>query len=286
MRASWARLAVCVAVAACAAVAQAQYSMAELFAGGVITNSMGETMPVRVWRHYEKKDLPVPVVVLLHGSGECGRDNAKQLSCFAAMHTTLLVDEVIPPSLWALPQCTPASPWVRTIAFKPDYRQPRYPAPALRTVKEWLDGLIREGIADPDRIYIGGLSLGGFGTWDAIQRWPNYFAAAVPVCGGGSIEEGPVKNAATAPVWAFHGSADPSVPVDCSRRLVSALMQAGATPKYTEFQNAGHNVWPRVWGDSAVWRWLFRQRRGEKTRDEGDSGRGFFSSLLEYVTPD
>lgn len=286
MRASWARLAVCVAVAACAAVAQAQYSMAELFAGGVITNSMGETMPVRVWRHYEKKDLPVPVVVLLHGSGECGRDNAKQLSCFAAMHTTLLVDEEIPPSLWALPQCTPASPWVRTIAFKPDYRQPRYPAPALRTVKEWLDGLIKEGIADPDRIYIGGLSLGGFGTWDAIQRWPNYFAAAVPVCGGGSIEEEPVKNAATTPVWAFHGSADPSVPVDCSRRLVSALMQSGATPKYTEFQNAGHNVWPRVWGDSAVWRWLFRQRRGEKTRDGGDSGRGFFSSLLEYVTPD
>lgn len=282
------RVAALAAAALCAAAAQAQFSMAELFAGGAITNSLGETMPVRVWRHYEKKDLPVPVVVLLHGSGECGRDNAKQLSNFGALNNILLLDDELPPALWAIPQCTPANPWVRAIAFKPDYRQPRYPSPALRTVKEWVDGLIAEGVADPDRIYVAGLSLGGFGTWDAIQRWPNYFAAAVPVCGGGSIQEEAIRNAATTPVWVFHGEADANVPVDCSRRMVSALTRAGAAPKYTEFPKMGHPIWSRVWGDSAVWHWLFRQRRGERPKDGGEKegSGGFFGSLLEYVTPD
>ena len=274
------RVAALAAAALCAAAAQAQFSMAELFAGGAITNSLGETMPVRVWRHYEKKDLPVPVVVLLHGSGECGRDNAKQLSNFGALNNILLLDDELPPALWAIPQCTPANPWVRSIAFKPDYRQPRYPSPALRTVKEWVDGLIAEGVADPDRIYVAGLSLGGFGTWDAIQRWPNYFAAAVPVCGGGSIQEEAIRNAATTPVWVFHGEADANVPVDCSRRMVSALTRAGAAPKQPPR--------PPPRGAPAAPPPPPRPRRGAPPHAPApnhDPG-GFLGSLLEYVTPD
>lgn len=268
--------------------AMAQFSIQETYAPGVITNSFGETMPMRVWRKYAPKDCPVPVVVLLHGSGECGQDNLKHLAAFSAFHNAILLDDTLPPALYLIPQCTSANPWVRTIAFSPDYRQPRYPAPALRTVKESLDALVREGIADPDRLYIGGFSLGGFGTWDAIQRWPGFFAAAVPVCGGGSVQEAPVRNAAQTAVWAFHGSADGNVPVDCSRRMVAALTQAGAAPKYTEYPNAGHGIWQRALGDTALIRWMFRQRRGRREADgEGaDSALGgFFRQLKEYVTP-
>ena len=152
--------------------------------------------------------------------------------------------------------------------------------------------LVKQGIADPERIYIGGYSLGGFGTWDAIQRWPNYFAGALPICGGGSVQEGPVRNAATTSIWVFHGAADGAVPVACSRRLVAALTKAGVTPLYTEFPGAGHEVWGRVFADSSVWRWLFRQRRGEPMANgSGDSDGGgamdaFLRQLKAYVTPD
>lgn len=275
-------------VAVLAFPAAAQFSIQETYAAGIITNRLGETMPMRVWRKYEPKDCPVPVVVLLHGSGESGQDNLKQLASFSSFHTSVLLDDTLPPALYLIPQCTSANPWVRAVAFKPDYRQPRYPAPALRTVKEYLEALVKEGTADPDRLYIGGFSLGGFGTWDAIQRWPGFFAAALPICGGGSIQEEPVRNAIQTAIWAFHGSADGNVPVDCSRRMVAALSQAGATPKYTEYPNAGHGIWQRALGDTAVIRWLFRQRRGCREAGEAESGSAlgsFFRQLKEYVTP-
>ncbi len=247
-----------------ATMSQAQFSIAEMFVAETLTNNAGETMPARVWHRYEKKDLPVPVVVLLHGSGECGQDNAKQLAPFKSLHTTVLIDDELPPAMYLVPQCTQRNPWVRTLAFQADYRLPRYPAPALRTVKEHLDKLIAEGIADPERLYIAGLSLGGFGTWDAIQRWPDTFAAALPICGSGSLEEAAIKNAATTNLWIFHGAADVNVPVDCSRRMVAALSKVDAPPKYTEYAKVGHNIWGKVLGDSATLRWLFRQRKGKK----------------------
>lgn len=263
---------------------QAQFSIQEMFVPAAITNHMNETMPVRVWRNYKKRDLPVPVLVMLHGSGECGQENAKQLPPFAPIHRQALIDDDIPPALYLVPQCTQRNAWVRTIAFKEDYRAPRYPAPALRTVKEYLDQLVAEGIADPDRIYIVGLSLGGFGTWDAIQRWPNYFAAAVPICSGGSLQEEQIKNALTTSVWVFHGEKDVNVPVACSRRMVAAMTKAGGSPKYTEYPNAGHNVWTRALQDRAVIKWIFRQKRG-KVESAPSSSSGVWGRIKAYVTP-
>ena len=270
--------------------AAAQFSLTECFRAETIKNDRGETLPVRVWRKYDKADLPVPVVVMLHGSGQCGTDNINQLGAFGALHHEILTNTDLPPALWAIPQCSQLNPWIRSIAFEETYRQPRYPAPSLRLVKEWLDDLIEQGIADPERIYIGGYSLGGFGTWDAIQRWPNYFAGALPICGGGSVQEDPMKHAATTSIWVFHGSADGAVPVACSRRMVAALTKIGMTPLYTEYNGEGHEVWGHVFRDSAVWRWLFRQRRGKPmaaTPDSEDDGfmDAFLQQLKAYVTP-
>lgn len=272
------------AVTAGAVAAQAQFAINEMFTPTTITNHLNETMPVRVWRNYKASDLPVPVLVLLHGSGECGQDNAKTLAPFTAIHRQALIDDDVPPALYLIPQCTQRNAWVRSLAFKEDYRLPRYPAPALRTVKEYLDQLVADGVVDPDRIYIGGLSLGGFGTWDAIQRWPNYFAAAVPICGGGSVQEEAIQAATTTSVWVFHGEADTSVPVACSRRMVAAMTKAGVTPKYTEYPKTGHNVWGRAFQDTALLKWVFRQRRGEPD-GSGDSS-GFWGRIKAYVTPE
>ncbi len=268
-------------------VARAQFEMVELFKAEEITNAMGEKMPVRVWRKYQPKDLPVPVVVLLHGSGECGKDNGAQLAPFHSFYLSVLLDSSLPPALYLLPQCTQQNAWVRGLAFQEDYRLPRYPAPALRTVKEYLDSLIATGVADPDRIYIGGYSLGAFGTWDAIERWPNYFAAAVPVCGGASMQEEAIRNAATTSIWIFHGSADGSVPVACSRRMIAPLQHAGLAPKYTEYPGMGHAIWDRTFGDTALLRWLFKQRRGKVEKYSEPSLLGAVAGqLLEFVMPD
>ncbi len=261
--------------------ASAQFSIHDVFAKETMVNAAGERMPLRAWHKYEKKDLPVPVVVLLHGSGECGQDNASHLGPFASFHQAVLIDDKLPPALYLIPQCTKRNAWIRSVAFKEDYKMPRYPSPALRMVKEHLDHLVATGVADPKRLYIAGLSLGGFGTWDAIQRWPNTFAAAVPICAGGSVEEKAVQNALTTSIWVFHGSADAAVPVACSQRMVAALARAGKPPKYTEYTNMGHNVWTRALGDSAMLHWMFRQRLGED--DPGPPEEGLFSTIGDYL---
>lgn len=264
-----------------AAAMQAQFTMAEQFKAEAISNKAGETLPARVWHHYSQKDLPVPVVVLLHGSGECGQDNAKQLPAFDPLYKTALIDDKLPPALYLVPQCTQTNPWVRTIAFEETYRLPRYPAPALRIVKEHLDTLIEKGVADPDRIYISGLSLGGFGTWDAIQRWPDFFAAAIPICGGGSIQEAPIQNASTTSIWIVHGEKDPTVNVECARRMIRALSAIDATPRYTEYPGAGHAIWGRVYNDSNIIKWMFEQRRGKPSYVD----EGFFNRLKNAILP-
>ncbi len=271
----------------CATLAQAQFSMAEQFEASAITNRFGETMPVRLWRHYQPKDRPVPVLVLLHGSGECGADNSAQLAPFQSLYKSALLDSSLPPALYVIPQCTRQNGWVRVTTFTEETKLPRYPAPALRTVKEYLDTLVAEGTADPERLYIGGYSLGGYGAWDAIARWEGYFAAAVPVCGGGSATESAVKAMAKTSIWAFHGSQDPTVPVAYSRRLIAALMREGVGAKYTEYEGAGHNIWGRAFGDSAMLRWVFRQKRGKVESAQGQTPvHALFRQLKAYVTPD
>jgi predicted peptidase len=131
--------------------------------------------------------------------------------------------------------------------------------------KEILDMLLNKysGI-DADRLYVTGLSMGGYGTWEAIERWPNYFAAAAPLSGAGD----PSKAALLVhePIWAFHGALDTVVPVSGSRDMISAITQAGGHPRYTEFPNDGHDLWTsgKVYSptaDPAFFSWLFSQKK-------------------------
>ena len=111
---------------------------------------------------------------------------------------------------------------------------------------------------DPKRLYVMGLSMGGYGTWDALQRYPEKFAAAVPICGGGDET---AADRIKAPVWAFHGDADGAVPVQRSRNMIEAIRKAGGKPKYTEYPGVGHNSWSAAFKDPELLKWLFSHHK-------------------------
>ncbi|MEO7648947.1 MAG: prolyl oligopeptidase family serine peptidase, partial [Bryobacteraceae bacterium] len=112
---------------------------------------------------------------------------------------------------------------------------------------------------DPARIYVTGQSLGGYGTWSAIAKRPDLFAAAVPVCGGGSTRK--AKEIAEVPVWAFHNTFDPIVLARESRRMISAIRKAGGNPIYTEFPVGLHNAWDPAYEQPGLVAWLLAQRK-------------------------
>jgi len=128
---------------------------------------------------------------------------------------------------------------------------------------EFLISLIHKLIKtlpiDTTRIYITGLSMGGFGTFDAIERYPNLFAAAVPVCGGGDVSKASLIS--HIPIWMFHGAEDPAVNPILSLNMTEALTKAGAHPGFTQYPEVGHFSWLGAYSDPAMIEWLFRQHR-------------------------
>ncbi|MDX1672440.1 MAG: prolyl oligopeptidase family serine peptidase, partial [Balneolaceae bacterium] len=149
--------------------------------------------------------------------------------------------------------------------FKGDFREGEpirladRPSKPLQLTMEVLDQVLADAPADSSRIYITGLSMGGFGTWDAIARWPERFAAALPVCGGGDPTT--AGRIAGVPIWAIHGADDPIVPPELSRQMIQALRDAGANPGYTEYPSVGHYSWVHSYSDPRVMSWMFSQRK-------------------------
>ena len=114
---------------------------------------------------------------------------------------------------------------------------------------------------DKQRVYLTGLSLGGYGTWSMARRYPDYFAAIVPICGGGSrsgIEQ--LKNT---PTWVFHGAKDETVSIDQSERLVEALKGVGGNVKFTVYPEAGHDAWTETYNNPKLYEWLLEQKRSK-----------------------
>src|SRR5262249_18275799 len=112
---------------------------------------------------------------------------------------------------------------------------------------------------DPKRVYLTGLSMGGFGVWQMAAKFPDRWAAIVAVCGGGDpAEAAAVKDI---PCWCFHGDADPVVPVSFARLMVEALRKFGASPHYDEYHGVGHNSWDKAYASDELYRWLLQQKR-------------------------
>lgn len=211
-------------------------------------------LPYRLFK--PKAEGTHPLVVFLHGAGERGDDNAAQLkNC--VKH--LLKQQEKQPFFLVAPQCPKDRRWVEVNWGAPSHAMPEQPSEPMGRLLGLLATLEKELGHDRTRVYVTGLSMGGFGTWDLLCRRPDLFAAAVPICGGGDEAQAP--RIAKIPQWIFHGDKDTVVKTARSRAMVEALKKAGGEPIYTEYPGVAHNSWDRAYADPKLWDWLFAQKR-------------------------
>jgi pimeloyl-ACP methyl ester carboxylesterase len=210
------------------------------------TDAQGNSIPYRllVPENYDASKM-YPLVVFLHGAGERGQNNDLPIRIRNGAYEFIqTADEYS--YFMLIPQC-PLNTW---------WWNDR----VIRLVLELLDDVRDEFSIDPARIYATGLSMGAIGMWQMLFREPDVFAAGIAICGG-SYNPSAVSQIAHIPFLVFHGSDDPIVPVEESRRTVKALQEAGGRVKYTEFEGADHMIWDRVYTNPEVIDWLFGQSR-------------------------
>jgi predicted peptidase len=223
----------------------------------------GHTLPYRFYSPELKKGEKYPLVIFFHGAGERGVDNRVQFLRFAS---TVPFWEKYPCYVVA-PGC-PQVPrpgknadgvWVDTPFGATANTMKDQPTWPMELSMELIDKIIAENKVDHDRIYVTGLSMGGYATWEILQREGKLFAAAVPISGGGDLAY--ADKLAKIPVWDFHGDADNTVPPVRSRDMIAAITKAGGKPKYTEYSGVGHDAWTRTYANPEVWDWLFAQKK-------------------------
>jgi predicted peptidase len=227
-----------------------------------VFKSDGKALPYRLLKPAETKSGEKhPLVVFLHGAGERGTDNKKQLVWFwdAKKPSPMTRPEVAAAKAFVIvPQCPEGKRWVEVPWEKGSYKSPEVSEP-LKLTLALIDSFIKDNPIDADRVYVIGMSMGGYGAFDAVQRRPELCAACVSICGAGDLSK--AKDIAHVPVWAFHGEVDRAVPVSGSREMVDALKKAGAEPKYTEYPKVGHNSWSPAFAETEFWNWVFAQKR-------------------------
>ena len=195
-------------------------------------------------KDYDQKDS-WPLMLFLHGSGERG-DNLDRVKQHGP--PKLVCEGKQFPFIVVSPQCPNGESWE---PFK------------LSTL---LDEITEKYKVDQDRIYLTGLSMGGFGTWALAAHTPNRFAAIVPICGGGDPSR--ARRIVRIPTWVFHGGKDGTVPLENSQKMVDALKKAGGDPKFTIYPDAGHDSWTQAYNTPELYEWLLQQKRTAKKADD------------------
>ena len=239
----------------------AQFTTAADYEPRVFRNANGAMLPYRLLvpatTAPEKK---YPLVLFLHGAGERGDNNAAQLQHGCKLYLEPANREKFPCYVIA-PQCPANKQWVDMPWGGDRGTQPAQPSAPMQLVLELLDALPKELAIDTQRVYVTGLSMGGYGTWDLVTRFPERFAAGAPVCGGG--DEAVAPRAVKVPIWAFHSDDDGAVKVTRTRNMIAAIRAAGGAPKYFEYFGLGHGSWGKAYSEPEFLPWLFAQRLGQ-----------------------
>lgn len=194
---------------------------------------------------YAKADKPFPLIVFLHGAGEVG--------------TNLdLVKKHGPPKIVETKKDFPfivVSPQAPEFGWKPD------------VLNALLDEVLANNKVDPDRVYLTGLSMGGYGTWAWAAANPHHFAAIAPICGGGNPAQ--AERLKNLPTWVFHGAKDAVVPLKRSEEMVDAIKKAGGNPKFTVYPEANHDSWTATYDNPELYQWFLQHRRESRSGAQG-----------------
>jgi len=222
----------------------------------------GDTMPYRLLlpEHYEQ-GKKYPMILFLHGSGEKGNDNAKQL-----VHggTLFLRDSLRKkyPAIVLIPQCPQKSNWVDDKRIKDSAGKyilimaPHLkPTAAMVVLQKLVKNIIRNYPVNKKQLYVGGLSLGGMGTYDIVKRNPKLFVAAFPMCGAVDAVAAPKYKHVN--WWIFHGANDRNVSPEFDKNLVYDMQQINIPVKYTLYPNTGHGCWDKAFDEPNLFNWMF-----------------------------
>ena len=216
--------------------------LAKDYEARAFVNVDGDTMRYQFMKPLDyDPEKKYPLVLCLHHGGTHGTDNISQLGADPAPFLSSNINKY--PAFYLMPQCPQGLGWANIDA----------------AIFEIIQELEDEFEIDEKRRYVMGISGGGYGSWHFISARPEMFAAAIPICGGG--DPSLASKIAKVPVWAFHGEEDNMVPVRFSREMIDGMKEAGGNPKYTEFPDAGHNIWGQVVATPGLMDWLFAQKQ-------------------------
>ncbi|MDK2907328.1 MAG: hypothetical protein PWP02_928 [Thermosipho sp. (in: thermotogales)] len=219
------------------------------------------TLPYRLFIPKIEEDKRYPLVVFLHGANERGDDNEKQVNEYKGVVTWASTEiQLKNPCFIFAPQCPEKSWWGNYSKTENVFK----PNSTLYTVMLIINRILDEYPIDEKRVYITGLSMGGFGTITLISEFPEKFAAGVVVCGGGNVKK--ANKLKKVPIWFFHAEDDPVVPVEFSRVLFNEIKRLGGDVRYTEYPRGylnslglhPHSAWIPAYKDKVMIEWLFK----------------------------
>lgn len=189
---------------------------------------------------YSKKEKKWPLILFLHGAGERGEDLAQ-----VKLHGPPKIVEKQKdfPFILVSPQCPKKQTWVNK----------------TEQLKALLDEIKLKYLVDEHRIYLTGLSMGGFGTWELACNYPEQFAAIAPVYGGGQAWRG--RRLKNVPVWAFHGDKDTLVSIERSREMVNAINANGGNARLTIHKNATHKGCTTTHDNKEIYKWFLSHKK-------------------------
>jgi predicted peptidase len=189
-------------------------------------------------KNYAEKES-WPLLLFLHGAGERG-ENLDRVKVHG------------PPKLIAAGK---DFPFIVVSPQRPNRSRGWQP----HELSALLDEIGEKYKVDKERVYVTGLSMGGFGTWNLAFFAPDRFAALVPICGGG--DPNTARRFSHVAVWVFHGAKDSTVPLEGSEKMVEALKKAGSDVKFTVYPEAGHDSWTEAYNNPELYEWLLQQKR-------------------------